>query len=228
MIKPWKIGALVLATSALPCIAQIDLLDERTVEPAEDSPFFAVQQEATEATADRSLSVSATFPKDKGSDRSAGQMFTGFFTDMFSSIRFGPRLGDASGNVVVEPSEFRLDERREVDVEYVVINRTDRMFQFDFPTQQRLEIVVRDSTGAVVERWSEDRFFDERESVLMINPKERVEYQERIATRELKPGTTYTVEASIVEQPELTRSQDITTLAAPIPAPNPESTPPAP
>jgi hypothetical protein len=72
-----------------------------------------------------------------------------------------------------------------------------------FPTEQRIEILLHDSTGRVVTRWSENRAFAEKPATLLINPNEHVEYSETIATRELEPGKVFTVEVNVPAYPEL-------------------------
>jgi hypothetical protein len=75
--------------------------------------------------------------------------------------------------------------------------------QLIFPTEQRIEILLHDSTGRVVTRWSDNRAFEEQPSTLLINPGEHVEYSETIATRELSPGKVFAVEVVVPAYPEL-------------------------
>ncbi len=53
-------------------------------------------------------------------------------------------------------------------------------------------------TGKVVSQWSTDHTFSPASRYLVINPKERLEYNEPITTRELKPGKPYNLEAYFV------------------------------
>jgi hypothetical protein len=141
----------------------------------------------------------------------------------------------ASSRVSIEPSKFSLDDRREITVTYIVSNRTNSIMKLDFPNAQRIEIKVTDPTGKVIERWSDDRFFAETTGVVMINPDERIEYVERVPTREMQPGVTYTIEASVPNYPEFTRSVQVTPTGAARPtlppavsgSPTPGTTPPA-
>ncbi len=73
-------------------------------------------------------------------------------------------------------------------VHVTLTNRGDRAVELSFPSEQRIEILLRDSTGRIVTRWSENRAFAEQVGTLLINPGEHVEYSETIATRELVPG----------------------------------------
>ncbi|HEX4666964.1 MAG TPA: BsuPI-related putative proteinase inhibitor [Chthoniobacterales bacterium] len=102
------------------------------------------------------------------------------------------------------PSEpVKLSEVRQLPVHILLTNRGDKAVQLIFPTEQRIEILLHDSTGRVVTRWSDNRAFEERPSTLLINPGEHVEYSETIATRELSPGKVFTVEVLVPAYPEL-------------------------
>ena len=62
-------------------------------------------------------------------------IFTRFFTDMFSSIKFGRLHPEKSTqNLTVEPSEFSLSDRRELDTTYTVRNNTKKIMRLDFST----------------------------------------------------------------------------------------------
>ena len=181
--------------------------------PDEESPFFVIRDRATPDGTSRTRVESGpsdSFPRNKTSDRSAGNMLSGFFTEMFASVDLSNDGNKSGSTLQIEPEEFSLDDRREVAVTFSVHNRTNKLLKLEFPTSQRLEILVRDPAGAVIERWSDDRAFDEQPGVVMINPDERIEYQEKIATREMLAGTSYTIEASLAENPEFTKSTTVT------------------
>ncbi|MGC1480162.1 MAG: BsuPI-related putative proteinase inhibitor [Chthoniobacterales bacterium] len=180
--------------------------------PEEESPFFVIRDPTTpEGTRRdrRNASPSASFPMNKTSVRSAGNMLTGFFTEMFDSVDLSSDRNKTGSKLAIDPEEFSLDDRREVAVTFSVHNRTNKILKLEFPTSQRLEILVRDPAGAVIERWSDDRAFDEEVGVVMINPDERIEYEEKIATREMTPGTSYTIEASLANNPDFTKSRTV-------------------
>ncbi len=189
--------------------------------PVGESPFFILNDaEENPGRRARKLldSPEFEFPRNKSSEKSAAKMFTSFFTDMFSSVKIG-KPGSSGSKLVVEPSEFSVDDRREVTVRFVVQNRTNRLLKLDFPTSQRVEILVRNPAGEVIERWSDDRAFQDEAGVVMINPDERIQYEERIATREMQPGVTYTIEASLANNPEFTKTTTITPSGRPRPLP---------
>ena len=67
--------------------------------------------------------------------------------------------------------------------------------QLDFPTSQRIEVLVKNAAGKTVEQWSEDHAFTNELSVETINPGERLEYSANISTRDMAAGQSYTIEA---------------------------------
>jgi hypothetical protein len=102
------------------------------------------------------------------------------------------------------PSEpAKLSEMRQLPVHVLLTNHGERAVELLFPTEQRIEILLHDSTGRVVTRWSENRAFAEKPATLLINPREHVEYSETIATRELEPGKVFAVEVNVPAYPEL-------------------------
>ena len=181
------------------------------IPPDEGSPFFAERQSAKLELPEDTVAV---FPKSKDSPDSVTTIFTKFFTDMFASVKFGRlRAGKTTQNIAVDPSEFSLSERRELDTTYTVRNNTKKIMRLDFNTTQRIDILTSDASGKVIEKWSEDRAFQLQEGIVIINPKERIEYSEKVATREMKPSETYTIKADVVGYPDYTA----TTSVAPSP-----------
>jgi hypothetical protein len=158
--------------------------------PDEGSVFFAERQEAKFAMTQegqelQELNTVATYPRSKESRDSVAAMFSRFFTDMFASVKMGRlRPEKTTQTIEIEPSQFSLGERRELDATYTVRNNTNRIIRLDFNTTQRVDILTFDPSGKVVEKWSEDRLFMLQEGVIIINPKERIEYTEQLATRE--------------------------------------------
>jgi hypothetical protein len=176
--------------------------------PDEGSVFFAERQEAkfamsAEGRALMERDTVATYPRAKGSPDSVTTMFTRFFTDMFASIRLGRlRPERTTQTIKVEPSNFSLGERRELDATYSVRNNTKKIIRLDFNTTQRIDILTFDPSGKIVEKWSEDRLFMLQEGVVIVNPKERIEYSEKVATRDMKALEPYTIKADIIGYPD--------------------------
>lgn len=98
------------------------------------------------------------------------------------------------------PDPVKLGETRQIDVALTVRNVSrKRGASLKFATTQRLEILLREpQTGRVLSQWSTDRTFDPAGGYLIINPGERLEFNQSITTRELKPGQTYNLEAYLV------------------------------
>lgn len=189
-------------------------------DPDEGSPFFQ-DREAAQAAVNRQTAQQATdrvdrtgvaiYPKAKDSADSATTIFTKFFTDMFSSVKFGSiRTEKTTEKLSIDPPEFSLLDRREVEVTYSVRNNTKRVMRFDYPSRQRVEILTSNPQGEVIDRWSDDRSFEQKEGFVFINPRERIEYQEKIPTRDMKAGQTYTIQAEVVGKPEYTTTKTVT------------------
>ena len=184
--------------------------------PDEGSVFFAERQDAKftlsrEGQARLAEDEVAEYPRAKGSPDSVTTMFTRFFTDMFASIRLGRlRPEPTTETLKVEPSEFSLAERRELDSIYTVRNNAKKILRLDFNTTQRIDILTFDPSGKIIEKWSEDRLFLLQEGVVIVNPKERIEYSEKVATRDMKPLEPYTIKADIVGYPDYSAEAIVT------------------
>lgn len=196
---------MALVAGTLPLSAQSTKVSEVEAfairPPDEASPFFLDSRRAqsvASATADPAANSQPVtdFPRNRGSEDSAGAQIRSFFTGMFSSVNLGPiRTEPVTAALKVDPTTFPLSERRELNVTYTIRNNTRRIMRLEYPTGQRIDILTHDAAGAVIDKWSDDRSFDEQEGLVVINPRERIEYQERIPTREMKPGQSYRVDA---------------------------------
>jgi hypothetical protein len=184
--------------------------------PDVNSPFFLNPKAAAQTRgvdyAGRDLSGTiAEYPKSRNSEESAPARIKHFFTGMFSSVNIGPlRSSPTTEKLVIEPSKFSLQDRREINVTYSIRNNTKNMTRLEYPTTQRMDIVTTDSKGTVVDRWSDDRAFQPEEGIVVINPNERIEYQEKIATRDMKAGETYKVQASTTSQERFQTEKSVT------------------
>lgn len=98
---------------------------------------------------------------------------------------------------------IKLAETRQLPVHIALANRSKHAVELSFPTTQRIEILLHDSAGKIVTRWSDNRAFENQRGHLLINPDEQVDYSETIATRELSPGKVFTVEVVVPAYPEL-------------------------
>ena len=97
------------------------------------------------------------------------------------------------------PDPVKLGETREINVTLIVRNTSKVTANLKFANSQLIEILLREpDTGKVVTQWSTDHTFGTESRYVVINSKERLEYNEPITTRELKAGKTYNLEAYFV------------------------------
>ncbi len=112
----------------------------------------------------------------------------------------------------IEPLPLQLKDVRTMKVTLRLANKGKKMAQLDFPTTQRIEVLVKDAAGNRVEQWSEDQSFQNEPTLVAINPGERLEYAATVATRDLKAGQAYTIEGFFPNYDQLRVSKQITPL----------------
>lgn len=95
--------------------------------------------------------------------------------------------------MTVTPEVVNLGETREIEVMLKLENQSKKLVQLEFPTTQRIEVLVRNQAGAQVEQWSEDHAFRAEPGMVAINSRERLEYRAVISTRDFAAGQEYTV-----------------------------------
>ena len=93
------------------------------------------------------------------------------------------------------PLPVKLGETRQLQVTLQLTNRSKKFVQLEFPTTQRIEVLVKRTDGKLVEQWSEDHSFSGEPSLVTINPGERLEYAVSVATRDMIAGEPFVVEA---------------------------------
>lgn len=113
-------------------------------------------------------------------------------------------------NMTVDPATPKLGEARQLKVTLQLSNHEKKMVQLEFPTTQRLEVLIRDKVGKLVEQWSEDHTFANDPGMVSVNPGEHLEYSVSVSTRDLVAGQTYTVEALFPNYESLRLQKDIT------------------
>lgn len=94
----------------------------------------------------------------------------------------------------ISPIPVKLSDVRQLQVRIRLENISKRYVQLEFPTTQRIEILVHGENGKLVTQWSEDRSFDPTVSYVGINPGEHLEYSTTIPTRDMQPGKKYIVQ----------------------------------
>ena len=111
----------------------------------------------------------------------------------------------------ISPQPVRLSEIRQMEVKLTVTNMGARMITLDFPTDQRIEVQLLNSSDSVLTKWSENHAIKDKPGTVLINPSEHVEYKESIATRDLAPGRVFTAEVFFPQYPELKLCQKFLT-----------------
>ena len=180
--------------------------------PDESTPFFVsggLQAEENLRIAQRD-SPATGYPRvKKGPDSVLGQM-RGFFTGLVPQFNLvAPGISPETATLVVSPQDPVLKDQRELGVTYTFRNNSKEMTRLEFPTTQHIEILAKNASGSVVERWSDDRGFEKEDGIVVINPRERIEYREKSSTREMRDGQAYTVEASLKTEPDHAVSQAV-------------------
>jgi hypothetical protein len=114
-----------------------------------------------------------------------------------------PRLRGLALDLQISPQTVKLSEVRQLGVKATLANLSKRPVGLDFPTNQRIEIYLMDSAGAILTKWSDNHAIAEKPGTILINPQERIEYSETIATRELTPNKVFIAEVFFPQYPEL-------------------------
>ena len=113
------------------------------------------------------------------------------------------RLRGLSLDLQITPQTVKLSEVRQLSVKVTLANLSKRPVTLDFPTTQRIEIYLMNSAGEVLTRWSENHAIAEKGGTILINPAERIEYDETISTRELAPNKVFIAEVFFPQYLEL-------------------------
>lgn len=155
------------------------------------------------------LAAGCTAPRD-GTEDSWSRRASEFLDPVLpDSITLGPREPALKATARLEPAEFDLVDRREVKVVFSIQNTTRRIERLEFPTAQRIELTVLAPDGKRIFLWSEDRLFDPRAATVVINPRERVEYEAAVPTRDMAAGNVYVAEVGLVGYPEVVGTVNI-------------------
>lgn len=114
-----------------------------------------------------------------------------------------PLTRELQMEMALSPEQTKLSETRQIQATLSLTNRSKKLVQLEFPSTQRIEVVVRNSKGKAVVQWSEDETFTNDPSFVAINPGEHVEYTASLATRDLAAGQLYTIEGFFPKYPQL-------------------------
>lgn len=110
----------------------------------------------------------------------------------------------------IDPVQVKLSQSRQMKVTLQLVNKGKKMVQLEFPTTQRIEVLLRKADGRMVEQWSEDQAFANEPTLVAVNPGERLEYTVPVSTRELAAGETYTIEGFFPNYEQLKATKTIT------------------
>src|SRR3954454_1554563 len=103
----------------------------------------------------------------------------------------------------LSPEPVKLSEVRQLQVSLSLKNVAKRAVVLDFPSEQRFEIYLRNSTEAILTIWSDNHAFEYKPGTVLINPVEHVDYPATIATRDLSPNKVFICEVFFPQYPEL-------------------------
>jgi hypothetical protein len=132
-----------------------------------------------------------------------------FFQHDPSSNSPGTKFKNLALTMSIDPAPLKLSENRQLKVTLQLINKGKRLVQLDFPTTQRVEVLMTSSSGKTIEKWSDDQSFSSEPTIVVLNPGERLEYPVSLATREMLPGEQYEVEAFFPNYPQLRTSKSV-------------------
>ena len=111
----------------------------------------------------------------------------------------------------LSPQPVKLSEVRQLEVKVTLTNVSKRAVILDFPTDQRLEIYLRNSADEILTKWTDNHAFEKNPAAILINPGEHIFYPETIATRDLTPNKVFIVEVFFPQYPELVIRQKFLT-----------------
>jgi hypothetical protein len=114
-----------------------------------------------------------------------------------------PKLRGLEMQLQLSPQPLKLSETRQMEVKVVLTNRGKHPVELNFPTDQRIEIYLRNSAENILTKWSDNHAVTDKPETILINPDEHVEYTQTIATRELTPDKVFSVEVFFPDYPEL-------------------------
>jgi hypothetical protein len=192
-------------------ISQSEVKNFSVPTPQNDSPFFIERQEAQAALADAGREGYGMYVP-KPPHPPVQQQVKKFFKGMFASVKLLKNNDSIPMLITVEPPEFSIANHPDLAVSVKVSNARRQEIELLYPNDQRLEIVTKDSTGNVINKWSQDRTFENTEGFVAVNPSEFIVYSEKISTAAMKAGETYTIEVSLAGQKGYTTSTTVTPL----------------
>lgn len=114
-----------------------------------------------------------------------------------------PKLSGLTLDLRITPQTVKLSEIRQLEIKLIVTNQSEHAIALDFPTTQRIEIYLMNTAETVLTKWSDNHANAEKPGTVLIDPKEHIEYNETITTRDLTPDKVFIVEVFFPQYPEL-------------------------
>jgi hypothetical protein len=111
--------------------------------------------------------------------------------------------------LLVDPETVKVPDVRQIKVTLTLTNRAKKMQQLDFPTTQRIEVLLKNKDGKMLEQWSQDQAFTNEPSMVSINPNERLEYSVNISTRDMAAGQQYSIEGFFPNYEQLKKVRQV-------------------
>jgi len=118
-----------------------------------------------------------------------------------------PKLRGLALELQITPLTIKISEVRQLGIKVTLTNQSKRPVTLEFPTNQRIEIYLRNAAGETLTKWSDNHAIAEKPGTVLINPQEHVEYSETIATRDLTPNKVFIAEVFFPKYPELRTRQ---------------------
>lgn len=114
-----------------------------------------------------------------------------------------PRLRGLVLDLELSPEPVKLSEVRHLKVHLSVINKSKQPVTLEFPSEERVEIFLRNSAEVVLTKFSDNRSYEDTPGTVLINPQEHVDYDGTISTRDLTPNRVFICEVFFPQYPEL-------------------------
>lgn len=134
--------------------------------------------------------------------------FLGRMLHPFSSEPAPPQYKDSrlrglSLLLQISPQTVKLSEVRQLEIKVRLANQSKKAVELNFPSDQRIEIYLVNSAGTVLTKWSDNHAINENPGTVLINPREHIEYNETISTRELTADKVFIAEVFFPKYPDL-------------------------
>jgi hypothetical protein len=155
--------------------------------------------------------VAPSFGQESSATPAATPQRRGWFGRMLHPFSSSPRIPEYNDpklrglglELQIAPQPVKLSEVRQLEIKATLTNLGKGPVTLDFATDQRVEIYLRNSAEAILTKWSDNHAVSEKPGTVVLNPQERIEYHEVIATRELTPNKVFMVDIFFPRYPEL-------------------------